>query len=181
MQHEIVFSGFGGQGALFAGQVLAYAVMDQGLNVTWIPSYGPEMRGGTAHCTVVISDKPIGSPIVSRPGVAAVFNIPSFERYEPLVSENGLLVVNTSLVTQHSNRTDLDVVYVPATDTANDLGNGRLANMVVLGALLSSRPLVPIEAAKKALTEHIAERHRDTLDLNYRALALGVEMAANPA
>jgi len=181
MQQEIVFSGFGGQGALFAGQVLAYAAMEHGLNVTWIPSYGPEMRGGTAHCTVVVSDKPIGSPVVSRPGIAAVFNIPSFERYEPLVSENGLLVVNTTLVTQRSNRADIDVVYVPATDTANELGNARLANMVVLGALLSKRPLVPVDVARKALTEHIAERHRGTLDLNYRALALGAELAANPA
>jgi 2-oxoglutarate ferredoxin oxidoreductase subunit gamma len=180
MQQEIVFSGFGGQGALFAGQVLAYAAMDEGLNVTWIPSYGPEMRGGTAHCTVVVSDKIIGSPVVSRPSIAAVFNLPSFERYEPLVSASGLLVVNTSLVTQHSSRTDIDIVYVPASDTANELGNSRLANMIVLGALLTQRPLVSIEAAKKALTEHIADRHRDTLDLNYRAIEMGVEMATNP-
>lgn len=181
MQQEIVFSGFGGQGALFAGQVLAYAAMDEGLNVTWIPSYGPEMRGGTAHCTVVISDKIIGSPVVSHPTIAAIFNIPSFGRYESLIAENGLLIVNASLVTQRSSRTDIDVIYVPATDTANELGNSRLANMVILGALLTQRPLVPIETAKKALTEHIAERHRDTLDLNYQAIAMGSEMAANPA
>ena len=181
MQQEIVFSGFGGQGALFAGQVLAYAAMEEGLNVTWIPSYGPEMRGGTAHCTVVVSDKPIGSPVVSHPSIAAVFNIPSFDRYESLIPAGGLLVVNTSLVTQRSSRTDIDVLYVPATDTATELGNTRLANMVVLGALLSRRPLVPLEAAKNAVTAHIAERHRDTLDLNYRALAMGAELADNPA
>ena len=100
MQHTILFSGFGGQGVMFVGQLLAYAGVAEGLNVTWIPSYGPEMRGGTAHCTVILSDKQIGSPIVAHPQIAAVLNEPSFEKYEPLVAEGGLLVINASLFTR---------------------------------------------------------------------------------
>lgn len=181
MQQEIVFSGFGGQGTLFAGQVLAYAAMDEGLNVTWIPSYGPEMRGGTAHCTVIVSNKPIGSPVVSHPKIVAVFNIPSFEKYELMVAKGGLLVVNTSLVTQQSGRNDIEVLYVPATDTAIEMGEIRLANMVMLGALITHRPLVPLAAIKKALDEHLPQRHRAMLEINYRALETGVELAGSPA
>ena len=113
MKTSIVISGFGGQGVLFAGQLLAYAGMDSGQHVTWIPSYGPEMRGGTAHCIVIISDEPVGAPIVSRPDVAIVLNQPSFEKYELLVKPGGLLVVNSSLIETETTRTDMDGSPVP--------------------------------------------------------------------
>lgn len=121
MQTEIVISGFGGQGALFAGQLLAYAAMDEGRRVTWIPSYGPEMRGGTAHCTVIISDEDIGSPLVRRPTAAIVMNMPSLDKYEPLSTPGGVLVVNTSLTTRRAGRADIHVVEAPA----NAIARGR--------------------------------------------------------
>lgn len=119
MQEEMIFSGFGGQGALFAGMVLAYAGMDNGKNVTWIPSYGPEMRGGTAHVTVIISDDEIGSPVIRRPSTTMVLNNPSMEKYEPLVKEGGVLVYNSSLISSSPRRTDLRYVPVPANEVGS--------------------------------------------------------------
>lgn len=173
MQEQIIFSGFGGQGVMFVGQLLAYAAMDNGYHVTWIPSYGPEMRGGTAHCTVVISAKPIGSPIVKRPGCAVVFNNPSFDKYEPLVAPGGVLIVNASLVQRVSTRDDLTVVMLPATDIAENLGSARSANVVLLGALLAQRDLLTVEALERALDEHIPAHRRNLLDLNVKALRSG--------
>jgi 2-oxoglutarate ferredoxin oxidoreductase subunit gamma len=177
MQEEFLFAGFGGQGVMFAGQLLAYAGMDEGMEVTWIPSYGPEMRGGTAHCYVVLSDKPIGSPIVSRPKVALVFNNPSFEKYESLVAPGGVLVRNASLISQASGRTDITELAVPATGLADDLGNLRLANVVMLGAMLTVHPILSIDAIKHALDGHIPEHRRNMLDINYQALDKGAEVA----
>ncbi|HID90269.1 MAG TPA: 2-oxoacid:ferredoxin oxidoreductase subunit gamma [Anaerolineae bacterium] len=175
MQEEIIISGFGGQGALFAGQLLAYAAMDQDLHVTWIPSYGPEMRGGKARCTVVISEEEIGSPLVRRPSAAIVLNIPSMEAFEPAVKPGGVLVVNSSLVPQKSDRDDIRVVYVPASDIASGLGNIRLANVVCLGALIQALGVLPLEAIEKALDDHLPERHRELLGLNKEALRKGAE------
>lgn len=176
MQEEFVFSGFGGQGVMFAGQLLAYTAMDEGLEVTWIPSYGPEMRGGTAHCFVVISDRIIGSPIVARPANGIIFNKPSFDKYEPILAPHGRLVINTSLVPQHSLRNDLEIINIPATDIAYELGDQRLTNMVLLGALLRDHPLLPIEALKRALEAHIPSHRRNLLEKNYRAVERGAEM-----
>jgi 2-oxoglutarate ferredoxin oxidoreductase subunit gamma len=155
METSITIAGFGGQGVLFAGQLLAYASMDSGRHVTWIPSYGPEMRGGTANCTVIISDEPIGAPIVSHPDVAVVLNQPSFDKYEPLVKPGGLLVVNSSIVTTRTSRNDLEVVYVPANAIAEELGTTKMLNMAALGALLASRPILPIESVEQALVNHV--------------------------
>jgi 2-oxoglutarate ferredoxin oxidoreductase subunit gamma len=177
MQESFLFAGFGGQGVMFAGQLLAYAAMDEGLNVTWIPSYGPEMRGGTAHCIVVMSDKPIGSPIVRNPQVAVVFNIASFAKYEPLVAKDGLLARNSSLIPQVSSRTDITHLNIPASQIADDLGDLRLMNVVMLGAVLAARPVVSLYAIRKALENHLPARHRDLLPLNYRALDKGAEAA----
>src|SRR5512139_468458 len=127
MHAELIISGFGGQGALFAGQLLAYAALDEGLQVTWIPSYGPEMRGGTAHCTVVISDGPIGSPLVRRPTSVIALNLPSFEKYEGLVKPGGLLVYNSSLISARPVRGDIRYAAVPANVIAEQLGNVRQA------------------------------------------------------
>lgn len=172
-QTSFLFSGFGGQGVMFVGQLLAYAAMDAGLEVTWIPSYGPEMRGGTAHCTIIMADKPIGAPVVARPDVAVVFNNPSFDKYEPLVEPDGLLAVNSSMVERESTRQDITTLYVPASDMADKLGQIRLANIVLLGAALSSYPALSLDALRAALEAHIPEHRRNLLPLNYEAIDLG--------
>lgn len=172
-QQAFVFSGFGGQGVMFAGQLLAYAAMDAGLEVTWIPSYGPEMRGGTAHCFVVISERPIGSPLVERPQSAVVFNNPSFDKYESVVAPGGWLIVNASLVQRQITREDFQVIEVPATDIADSLGNTRLANMVLLGALLQVNPVLSVATLKQALDGHIPSHRRNLLKLNFAAVDAG--------
>lgn len=177
MQEEMIFSGFGGQGALFAGMVLAYAGMDNGKNVTWIPSYGPEMRGGTAHVTVIISDREIGSPLVRRPSIALVLNNPSMEKYEPLVKEGGVLVYNSSLISSEPGRPDIRHVSVPANDIASELGNVRMANMVMLGALVAATDILPLESIIQALRAHLPARKQKTLQPNIEALRRGAELA----
>lgn len=175
MQHEIVVSGFGGQGVLFAGQLLAYAAMDTGLHVTWLPSYGPEMRGGTAHCVVIIGDDPIGSPLVRSPEIALAMNNPSLEKYEPLVKPGGLLVVNSSLMNEPPARADIDIILVPANEEAERLGNKRLANIVMLGAMLGVHPVVTPDALTQALRDHLPKRHLHLLDANIAAIQRGAE------
>jgi 2-oxoglutarate ferredoxin oxidoreductase subunit gamma len=172
METSIVIAGFGGQGVLFAGQLLAYAGMDSGHHVTWIPSYGPEMRGDTAHCTVIISDELVGAPIVSRPDVAIVLNQPSFEKYEPLVKPGGLLVVNSSLVTAETARTDIDAVYIPANRIAKEQGTTKMLNMATLGALLARRPILPLEAVEQALSDHLPAAKAHLIDSNRQVLQL---------
>ncbi len=175
MQTEIIISGFGGQGILFAGQLLAYAAMDQGLEVTWIPSYGPEMRGGTANCTVIVSDEEIGSPLVRNPKAVVAMNRPSLDKYDPLVSPGGLLIINSSIIDKTSERKDIQVVRVPANEIAEKIGDRRMTNMVILGALLANLPILPLEALEKALAEHLPERHHKLLPLNYQALREGAK------
>lgn len=178
MRHvEAIFSGFGGQGALFAGQLLAYAGIAEDLHVTWIPSYGPEMRGGTAHCTVIVSEEEIGAPIIRNPGAAIVLNLPSMKKYEPLVKPDGLLIVNESLVEMKGERDDIRTLYLPASDIATELGNPRMANMVLLGAFVEATGIVSLEAVKEQLAEHISERHRKWLDPNKEALDKGANLA----
>lgn len=181
MQTEIVIAGFGGQGVMFAGQVLAYAAMDNNKEVTWIPSYGPEMRGGTANCTVIIADEEIGSPLVLNPKAAIVLNLPSLDKYEPLVAPGGVLVANASLINRQAVRTDFDCVYIPANEIAESLGEKRMTNMVALGALLARLPVLPIEAIKQALENHLPERYQHLLPVNFKALHLGEEYAKKEA
>jgi len=173
MQTEIILSGFGGQGVLFAGQLLAYAAMDEGLHVTWIPSYGPEMRGGTAHCTVIVSDDEIGAPLVRHPRAVIAMNMPSLDKYEPLVTPGGALIVNVSLTTRAATRKDIRVVEVPANTIAEALGNVKLSNLVLTGALLAVTKTLPLVAVERALANHLPERHRHLLEANYRALQYG--------
>jgi len=175
MHEEVIISGFGGQGALFAGQLLTYAGMDEGCQVTWIPSYGPEMRGGTAHCTVILSDDPIGSPIIRNPTAAIVMNPPSMEKYEMLVKSGGVLVVNSTLVRARSARDDITTVYVPANDLAMEVGNIKMANVVLLGALLAVRPILSVKAVKHTMESHIPERRKHIIEPNKRALDRGIE------
>lgn len=179
MQTEIIIAGFGGQGVLFGGQLLTYAAMDENKEVTWIPSYGPEMRGGTANCTVVVSDEEIGSPMVSHPQAAIVMNLPSLDKYEPLVKAGGLLVINESMVDREPVRKDIRVVKLPANEIAEKLGDRRMANMVLLGALIANLPVLPLNAIEKALAGHLPERHKKLLPVNYDALHEGAKFKAS--
>ena len=177
MQTDVILAGFGGQGILLAGQLLAYAAMDAGLEVTWFPSYGPEMRGGTANCTVVISDEEIGSPTVLNPKGALVFNLPSLDKYEPLVLSGGVLIANASLINRGFLRNDITAIMIPANKIAEEIGEKRLLNMVMLGALLAKLPVLSIEQLEKALENHMPARHKHLLELNYKALQRGAEFA----
>lgn len=177
MQTEIVLSGFGGQGILFAGQLLAYSALDKDKHVTWFPSYGPEMRGGTAHCTVIISDESIGAPVVKYPQGVIVMNLPSLERYEPFVIEGGVLVINSSLVDRSANRDDIIVLEVPANEIAEEIGNLRLANLVMVGALIQKLPVLDLNTLVGALENHIPERHRELIEVNKQALEKGFRLA----
>jgi 2-oxoglutarate ferredoxin oxidoreductase subunit gamma len=177
MQKEIMIAGFGGQGVLFAGQVLAYAAMDLGKEVTWIPSYGPEMRGGTANCTVVIADEEIGSPLVQFPPAAIVLNLPSYDKYEPEMQAGGVLVVNQSMVDRGAKRSDIQTIFVAANEIAEELGDQRLTNMVTVGALLAALPEISIEALENALKAHLPARHQKLLPQNFAALQRGYETA----
>ena len=177
MQKEIIIAGFGGQGVLFGGQVLAYAAMDSGKEVTWIPSYGPEMRGGTANCTVVIADDEIGSPLVKNPPLAVALNLPSFDKYEEVLAPGGTLIVNPSMVDRGAKRTDINVILVPCNEIAEEIGDKKLMNMVAIGALLTALPEVTVKDIEKALEAHLPARHKHLLPKNYKALKRGFEHA----
>jgi 2-oxoglutarate ferredoxin oxidoreductase subunit gamma len=178
MQTDIIIAGFGGQGVLFAGQLLAYAAMDEGREVTWIPSYGPEMRGGTANCTVVISDEEIGSPLVRNPQAVIAMNLPSLDKYESTLQPDGVLVVNASFVNRAISRPDIRAVMIPGNEIAESLGDRRMTNMVLLGGLLANLPVLSLEALERALQGHLPARHQRLLPLNLQALHRGAEYTA---
>jgi 2-oxoglutarate ferredoxin oxidoreductase subunit gamma len=181
METSIIISGFGGQGVLFAGQLLAYAGMDNGRFVTWIPSYGPEMRGGTANCTVIISHDPIGAPIVAQPNIALVFNQPSYDKYEQLVKPGGLLVANSSIVTPIRSRTDLTFVQIPANQICVDFGTPKMLNMAMMGAMLAHHQVLPIAALEKALRDHLPANKQQFLQGNLDVLHAGFRAATKEA
>jgi 2-oxoglutarate ferredoxin oxidoreductase subunit gamma len=158
MQVEAVFAGFGGQGVMLAGKIFAETGMALGKEVVWLPSYGPEMRGGTANCTVIIADEPIASPIVSHPRDAVVMNRPSLEKFCPALQQNGFTIVNTSLINVRPERKDLVVVEVPANQIAIEAGTGKAANMVMLGAYVGATGLVPFEALMEQAKHEFAKR-----------------------
>ena len=173
MQNETIIAGFGGQGVLFTGKVLAYAGLEDGLEVTWFPSYGPEMRGGTANCTVVISDEEIGSAQVMNPRAAILMNQPSLDKYENLVAPNGYLIVNSSMVNRKSTRSDITAFEIPGTELAEKLGDKRLANTVLLGALASRADFLNLKSIEKALDKSLSKDKKNLLDLNIKALREG--------
>jgi 2-oxoglutarate ferredoxin oxidoreductase subunit gamma len=177
MHKEIIIAGFGGQGVLFSGQVMAYAAMDAGKEVTWIPSYGPEMRGGTANCTVVIADEEIGSPLVEHPPLGIALNLPSFDKYEGTLLKGGTLVVNQSMVDRGAKRNDIRVILVPCNQIAEEIGDKKLINMVAVGALLSALPEITLKDVEKALENHLPARHKHLLPKNYEALKRGYHFA----
>jgi 2-oxoglutarate ferredoxin oxidoreductase subunit gamma len=176
-EYSIVVSGFGGQGTLFAGQVLAYASMDNGYEVTWIPSYGPEMRGGTAHCTVIISDSEIGSPVTRNPYAVVALNLPSVDKYENEIQEGGILIANQSLMNRELERTDIRGVLIPVSEIAEELGNKQMANMVAVGALLAHLPVLSVEAVEKALEDHLPPRKKQWIPANSAAIRRGYKLA----
>lgn len=173
MLNEFVFAGFGGQGVLLMGQLVAYAGMHEGKNVSWLPSYGPEMRGGTANCSVVVSDEEVGCPIVTEPDCAIVMNKPSMDLFEKTVKKGGNLFVNSSLIDQKCKRTDINVYYVPANGIADELGNGKAANMVMLGAVLQVTQSVTPGGVIEALKEKMGEKKIHLIPLNEKALEQG--------
>lgn len=172
---SILIAGFGGQGTLFAGKVLAGASLEKGLEVSWLPSYGPEMRGGTANCSVIVSDSPVGSPIVSHPDVLIALNKPSFEKYEKVTAPGGKIFVDSSLVDSRSARTDIDVFYVPATELAQKAGNASLSNIVLVGKAIKETGLFSDGEIVAALTALVPARKAGLLELNCAALREGEE------
>jgi len=178
MLEEMIIAGFGGQGIMSMGQLIAYAGMLEGKNVSWLPSYGPEQRGGTANCAVVVSDTPVGSPLVSRPSTVIVLNNPSFDKFEPMVRPGGLLISNISLVDRTSARKDITNIEVKATDLANELGNPKIANMILLGAYLENCRIVQEESILESLKKVLSKDKHHLLELNKQALRKGAMMAA---
>ena len=158
MQHGTVFGGFGGQGLLFAGHVLAQAAVIEGRTVSWMPSYGPEMRGGTASCTVIVADRPIGSPIVDSAESVIALNPPSLARFEPLVVPGGLLIVNSTLIEAETQRTDIEIAAIPCTALARAAGDDRFVSIVALGGLIARRRIVGRDSLHQALIDVLGER-----------------------
>jgi len=176
MQSEVMFAGFGGQGILLSGKILAHAAMEEGYEVAWIPSYGPEMRGGTAYCTVVISDRPIGSPIIRNPGHLVAMNRPSLEKFEPTVKPGGVVLINSSLIPVRAQRKDIDELLVAATDIANELGSVRAANIVALSAFIARSGLVDFDGYRNAVREEFAHKEK-LIPLNMAAIDRGQQVA----
>ncbi len=176
--HEIIFAGFGGQGILSMGQILGYAAMLEGKEVSWMPSYGPEMRGGTANCIVIISPKRISSPIITRFDSAVVLNQPSADKFEKRLKPNGLMMYEESTVITPPTREDLRIISIPAVTEALTMGKKQVANMIMLGAFLHLQPLVRKESVMDALAKVLPERHHHLLPLNEEALDVGKNLAA---
>lgn len=172
---KIIIAGFGGQGILFLGEVIAVAGMSGNLEVSWIPSYGPEMRGGTANCHVIVSTKPIGSPIIPDPDVVIAMNLPSMERFEPVLKKGGLLIYNTTLIEKKPARNDIRAIGAPLTGIADSLGNTSVANMVALGVYVGARQILSEESVTKAMEASVPEKKRELAKLNITAIKRGME------
>ena len=172
---QILIAGFGGQGVLFAGKFLAYKGLVQDKNVSWLPSYGPEMRGGTANCSVVISDMPVGSPIITTPDVLVAMNLPSLQKFVDTVAPGGKIILDSTLIDAKVERTDVEVFYVPATQMAKEAGFPSLANMILAGKVLKEIDIVSWEGNKETLESFIPAKKVDLIDVNCKALQLGYD------
>ena len=176
MKEQCIFAGFGGQGMLLIGKFLAEAGMETGKHVSWLPSYGPEMRGGTANCSVVVSDKPVASPLIPMADTVLAMNLPSMLKFQGEVKPGGLLLINSSIIEEKSNRDDCDVVYVPCNHIAEKIGNPRGANVVFLGAYVAKKPDVISEGAIiGAIRVELGERKAKFFEGNVKALKAGIE------
>lgn len=176
---EMILAGFGGQGILFTGKMLVYAAMLKGRRLSWLPSYGPEMRGGTANCHVIIDDEPIGSPIVTHPNVLIAMNKPSLDKFEGSVSEGGIIFVDKSLIDRQVERSDVKTVYIEATKIANGMNMKKLANMVMLGAVLKVTELFTADEIKKTIIKSLPEKKRHLADSNIEAVMVGFDLVNN--
>jgi 2-oxoglutarate ferredoxin oxidoreductase subunit gamma len=179
MYQDVIIAGFGGQGILLVGKLLAHAGMLEGKHVTWFPSYGAEIRGGTANCTVIISDREIGSPLVQSPSTMMIMNEASFKKFEPRIKASGDLFLNTSLVHNPPTRDDIVRIEVKANDIAEELGDIRIANMVMLGAFLKRTGVVALDSVLSALKAVLPQRRHALLVLNEKALKCGGEVCAS--
>lgn len=179
MEERIVMAGFGGQGVMAIGQLVTYAGMIEDKNVSWLPSYGPEMRGGTANCSVIVSDEPVGSPVVTDATTAIVMNKPSMDKFENEVVPGGRLFINSSLIDKKAKRDDIDVYYVPANEIADELGNSRVANMVMLGAYLEATNMVKVDSIIEGFTKVFGEKKAHLIPINKEAIEKGAEVVRN--
>ncbi len=175
MTHEIVMAGFGGQGVMLMGQLMTYAGMLENKQVSWMPSYGPEMRGGTANCSVIISDEPIGAPIITEPTAVVAMNLPSLDKFEPALRTGGILIINSSLIEQKAKRSDVKEYRVPSNDIASELGNLKVANMVVLGAIIAATKAVSQESVMQAFAKMFAKKP-GLLEINEKAIKRGAAL-----
>ena len=172
---QILIAGFGGQGVLFAGKFLAYKGLMEDLQLSWLPSYGPEMRGGTANCSVVLSDTPVGSPIITKPDVLIAMNLPSLQKFVDDVVPGGQIYVDSALIDEKVERTDVEVFYIPATQMAKDNGISSLANMIIVGHLLQNHPELSFEGTDAVVEKLVPPKKAALVDLNKKALTLGKE------
>ena len=174
---QILIAGFGGQGILFAGKFLAYKGLLEDLQVSWLPSYGPEMRGGTANCNVILSEEAVGSPIVTDPDVLIAMNLPSLEKYEGTVVPGGQIYVDSTLIAKKVDRDDVQVFYIPATKMANDAGVPTLANMVMMGCVLKNNPELTFDGTAETMQKLVPAKKADLVELNMKALEAGRDYA----
>ena len=170
---QILIAGFGGQGILFSGKFLAYKGLIDGIQVSWLPSYGPEMRGGTANCNVILSDSPVGSPIITTPDVLIAMNLPSLQKYVNAVAPGGQIYVDSSLINAKVERDDVEVFYIPATQIAKEEGLGNLANMIIIGHLLENHPELSFDGACDVVEKLVPPKKAALKELNIKALTLG--------
>ncbi len=178
MQSEVMFAGFGGQGILLSAKILAYTAMEAGYEVVWIPSYGPEMRGGTAYCMVIMSDRPIGSPIVKNPMHLVAMNRPSLEKFAPVVKPGGVVLINSSLIPVRSQRDDVDELAIPVNDMAIEAGSVRSANIVALSAFVARSGVLSIDDLRESVKKEFARKAK-LIPLNMEAMDRGIEAAQN--
>ena len=172
---QILIAGFGGQGVLFAGKLLAYKGLVSDKQVSWLPSYGPEMRGGTANCSVIISDEPVGSPIVAKPDILVAMNLPSLQKYENDVVSGGIIIVDSTLISKKVERTDVTTYYVPATKIAKDEGFATLANMILMGKLMNASDMLGFDGIEETVKKVVPPKKANLIDINIKALKTGYD------
>lgn len=177
MEKGVVIAGFGGQGVMLAGEILAEAGKDEGKYVTFLPSYGPEQRGGTANCHVIVSDEEIASPVIDRPEAVIVLNLPSLDKYEPMMKENGIMILNKTLIPREVKRSDVRVLQIDAHDVARKIGSEKVVNMILLGAYVEIEKPVSIESIKEALKKYLTGRKAELLEVNIKAVEEGSKIA----
>ncbi len=173
MTNQILIAGFGGQGVLFAGKFLAYKGLFEDKQVSWLPSYGPEMRGGTANCSVIVSDEPVGSPIVSTPDILIAMNLPSLDKYENEAVSGAVIVVDSTLIERKVEREDVKAFYIPATKMAIDMGAPTLANMILLGKVIKESGVVSVDGLEEAMKKVVPPKKVDLIEVNLKAIMLG--------